>query len=173
MGAELLFMQSYFEGIWGLTWSLAVEEHFYLLLPLLVLLLRDGRCELRYRWSRPSASVCCSSAHSALPGSEESRRRDLGSRARYSASHCTHGPTIRRRGDRVLLHIAIRQATRTAFKTLAPAAAHCDAGRAVIILFAPKQMVLSVGLTVLSSDSEAMVLTAACSEARSPGTIAR
>jgi peptidoglycan/LPS O-acetylase OafA/YrhL len=32
--AEFAFMQNYFKGVWGYTWSLAVEEHFYLLLPL-------------------------------------------------------------------------------------------------------------------------------------------
>src|SRR5258706_2288181 len=32
--AEFFFMQNYFTGIWGHTWSLAVEEHFYILLPL-------------------------------------------------------------------------------------------------------------------------------------------
>ena len=31
---EVLFLQSYFEGVWSHTWSLAVEEHFYLLLAL-------------------------------------------------------------------------------------------------------------------------------------------
>src|SRR5271166_727027 len=36
---ELFFMQDYFPSIWGLTWSIAVEEHFYLCLPLLFLLL--------------------------------------------------------------------------------------------------------------------------------------
>lgn len=36
---ELLFVQDYFRGIWGLTWSLAVEEHFYLCLPLVLLLM--------------------------------------------------------------------------------------------------------------------------------------
>ena len=36
--SELLFVQDYFHSIWGLTWSIAVEEHFYLCLPLLLLL---------------------------------------------------------------------------------------------------------------------------------------
>src|SRR5205823_1760768 len=39
MLSELLFLQSYLPRIWGHTWSLAVEEHFYLALPLLFLLL--------------------------------------------------------------------------------------------------------------------------------------
>jgi peptidoglycan/LPS O-acetylase OafA/YrhL len=34
---ELTFFQDYFFGIWGITWSLAVEEHFYICLPLLLL----------------------------------------------------------------------------------------------------------------------------------------
>ena len=37
--AELFFVQNYFEGLWSQTWSLAVEEHFYLMLPLLLILL--------------------------------------------------------------------------------------------------------------------------------------
>lgn len=43
MLSELLFLQSYLPRIWGHTWSLAVEEHFYLALPLLFLLLNLKR----------------------------------------------------------------------------------------------------------------------------------
>ncbi len=32
--AEFCFLQNYFKGIWNHTWSLAVEEHFYLLLAI-------------------------------------------------------------------------------------------------------------------------------------------
>jgi peptidoglycan/LPS O-acetylase OafA/YrhL len=43
MVSELLFVQNYGPALWTHTWSLAVEEHFYLLL-LLFLLLLSGRC---------------------------------------------------------------------------------------------------------------------------------
>lgn len=36
--SELMFLQSYVPGLWDHTWSLAVEEHFYLLLPLVLIL---------------------------------------------------------------------------------------------------------------------------------------
>jgi peptidoglycan/LPS O-acetylase OafA/YrhL len=36
---EILFVQNYYFAIWGHTWSLAVEEHFYIVLALLLLLL--------------------------------------------------------------------------------------------------------------------------------------
>jgi peptidoglycan/LPS O-acetylase OafA/YrhL len=36
---EVLFVQNYLPGLWYHTWSLAVEEHFYLLLPLVVVVL--------------------------------------------------------------------------------------------------------------------------------------
>jgi peptidoglycan/LPS O-acetylase OafA/YrhL len=37
--AEALFVQNYFHGIWGQTWSLAVEEHFYIVLPVVLSIL--------------------------------------------------------------------------------------------------------------------------------------
>ncbi len=36
---ELLFLQNYYGALWGHTWSLAVEEHFYLGLPVVLLVL--------------------------------------------------------------------------------------------------------------------------------------
>lgn len=36
---ELFFIQNYFPGVWTHTWSLAVEEHFYIFLPLFLLAL--------------------------------------------------------------------------------------------------------------------------------------
>ena len=35
--SELFFVQNYFSSLWPHTWSLAVEEHFYLTLPLIVI----------------------------------------------------------------------------------------------------------------------------------------
>ncbi|MDB5294204.1 MAG: acyltransferase 3 [Phycisphaerales bacterium] len=40
LAAELLWGQSYVPGLWGHTWSLAVEEHFYLLLPIVLAAVR-------------------------------------------------------------------------------------------------------------------------------------
>jgi peptidoglycan/LPS O-acetylase OafA/YrhL len=40
---ELFFFQNYAPGIWNQTWSLAVEEHFYLLLPLVLLVMAKRR----------------------------------------------------------------------------------------------------------------------------------
>lgn len=37
--SELVYVQNYAGAIWAHTWSLAVEEHFYILLPLLMLIL--------------------------------------------------------------------------------------------------------------------------------------
>lgn len=44
LASEALFIQSYVPGLWNHTWSLAVEEHFYILLPVvLALILRWNR----------------------------------------------------------------------------------------------------------------------------------
>ncbi len=40
---EACFVQNYGPALWEHTWSLAVEEHFYLLLPLVLILLRSRR----------------------------------------------------------------------------------------------------------------------------------
>ncbi|MBC7783702.1 MAG: acyltransferase [Burkholderiales bacterium] len=37
--SEIFFLQSYIDGMWSHTWSLAVEEHFYIFLPLAMLLI--------------------------------------------------------------------------------------------------------------------------------------
>lgn len=41
--SEVFFVQNYFPGLWYHTWSLGVEEHFYLLLPLLLLAIANRR----------------------------------------------------------------------------------------------------------------------------------
>ena len=38
--SEIVFAQSYFPHVWPHTWSLAVEEHFYILLPLALLVIK-------------------------------------------------------------------------------------------------------------------------------------
>jgi peptidoglycan/LPS O-acetylase OafA/YrhL len=40
--SEVFFLQSYIPGLWNHTWSLAVEEHFYLLLPLCIMVWFSG-----------------------------------------------------------------------------------------------------------------------------------
>jgi len=47
---EAFYLQNYLAGHWIHTWSLAVEEHFYLVLPVvLVVLLRRGNAEAPFR----------------------------------------------------------------------------------------------------------------------------
>jgi peptidoglycan/LPS O-acetylase OafA/YrhL len=53
---ELLFIQNYMPGIWRHTWSLAVEEHFYIILPLfLFALIRLSRNRRDPFWFIPYA----------------------------------------------------------------------------------------------------------------------
>ena len=49
---EILFVQNYGEGLWNHTWSLAIEEHFYILLPIvLILSLRSPHSDQRpFAW---------------------------------------------------------------------------------------------------------------------------
>jgi peptidoglycan/LPS O-acetylase OafA/YrhL len=47
--SELFFIQNYAYGIWGHTWSLAVEEHFYILLLLLFLFLARRNLQNPFR----------------------------------------------------------------------------------------------------------------------------
>jgi peptidoglycan/LPS O-acetylase OafA/YrhL len=54
--AELTFTQNYFPGLWWHTWSLAVEEHFYLLLVLFLIFLTRSREDNPFR-SIPKAFV--------------------------------------------------------------------------------------------------------------------
>jgi len=45
--AEVFFVQNYWHGVWDHTWSLAVEEHFYVLLPAVLLFLVKRSSEQR------------------------------------------------------------------------------------------------------------------------------
>jgi len=60
---DLIFAQSYLEGTWGHLWSLAVEEHFYLLLPLTLWVMLKRRPEKRDPFDRvPLACAAVSAA---------------------------------------------------------------------------------------------------------------
>ncbi len=41
--SELLFLQNYWLSLWNHTWSLAVEEHFYLILPSILMVIMGAR----------------------------------------------------------------------------------------------------------------------------------
>lgn len=59
---EILFVQNYFPHIWGQTWSLAVEEHFYILLPLFLLFLQRIRRQPEFRslpWVLVGVMLAC------------------------------------------------------------------------------------------------------------------
>jgi peptidoglycan/LPS O-acetylase OafA/YrhL len=51
--AEFFFLQNYLGGLWNHTWSLAVEEHFYIALPLLLIVL----LKIRQRSANPFRSI--------------------------------------------------------------------------------------------------------------------
>jgi peptidoglycan/LPS O-acetylase OafA/YrhL len=60
--ADLTFMGAYFPTFWGHAWSLSVEEHFYLILPIILIL--SGRlfpgCSFRWiPWAMPILCIVC------------------------------------------------------------------------------------------------------------------
>jgi peptidoglycan/LPS O-acetylase OafA/YrhL len=57
--AEIFFVQNYFYGLWLHTWSLAVEEHFYLLITLLFVLPWRGGIVKRWPWVVGIVAVGC------------------------------------------------------------------------------------------------------------------
>jgi peptidoglycan/LPS O-acetylase OafA/YrhL len=68
---ELFFVQNYFSPVWVHTWSLAVEEHFYIFLPVflvaLIRLSRNSRDPFRgIVWSALAISVACVLSRAAL-----------------------------------------------------------------------------------------------------------
>ncbi len=59
--AECMFIQNYAPGMWNHTWSLAVEEHFYILLPLLLvgLMKLNRNAEDPFAWVLPIGVLVC------------------------------------------------------------------------------------------------------------------
>jgi peptidoglycan/LPS O-acetylase OafA/YrhL len=166
---ELSFMQSYFEGIWGLTWSLAVEEHFYLLLPLLlVLLFRTGRHRIVPAIGAVLLIVC-------------TLLRYLGVR-HLGAGPWDPSPVLRShvRMDQLFVGVVIgywftrdREAAALELKRWHWLPLAAMAAGLLMVLIAPKQVVLSIGLAVLSVGFGGLVLTAACQQPRAAGWIER
>ena len=166
--AELLFMQSYFEGIWGLTWSLAVEEHFYLLLPVVLLLLSPKRYPAIPAIGAGLLVFCTVMRYLGV--------RDLGDGPlKVSSILQSHV-----RMDQLFVGVVIgywftrdREAAKAALKKWHLGLVMLTPIALLVILIAPKQIVLSAGLTILSLGFGAIVLTAACGERGEPGLISR
>ncbi len=59
IAAELAFVQNYFPGMWTHTWSLGVEEHFYLLLTLVIVILARRGGENPFRALPRGIAAAC------------------------------------------------------------------------------------------------------------------
>lgn len=169
---ELLFLQSYFDGIWGITWSLAVEEHFYLLLPaLLAFLFRIGAENGFSRLPLIAGAlmaICAFLRFQAVmnlgPGP-----MDVTSVLR---SHV--------RMDELFVGVVIgywftycRDAAVHALKRWHLPLASLMPAAIVIILTGSRPLVLSIGLMLLSAGFGAVVLTAACAPHHGAGPLER
>lgn len=93
--SEVLYIQNYGPCIWGHTWSLAVEEHFYILLPVFLLLLirRSPRRENPFRampWAfLVVATLCLASRIATVEGLLGADLHDWAVyRAVYATTHC-------------------------------------------------------------------------------------
>ena len=103
LASEVLFLQSYVPGLWNHTWSLAVEEHFYVLLPLtLALILRWNRGSPTPL--RPILTVAAVVAGASLA------LRVLNWYLRPSYDHLTHLFASHLRLDSLLFGVAISYA---------------------------------------------------------------
>lgn len=101
--AEVFFVQSYLAGMWNHTWSLAVEEHFYILLPLaLTVLLRWGQSTRSP--GRPILLAAALVALGALAG------RVVNWHLRPSYAHLTHLFPSHLRLDSLFFGVAIAYA---------------------------------------------------------------
>jgi peptidoglycan/LPS O-acetylase OafA/YrhL len=85
---ELVLTQNYIGGIWGHTWSLAVEEHFYILLPLLLafLMRRPAGLADPFRpipWIFLAVAIVCL----GLRGLNAWQHPDFSHRIHYEPSH--------------------------------------------------------------------------------------
>jgi len=97
--SEVAFLQSYVYGLWPHTWSLAVEEHFYLLLPVLLFVL--------LRLSKGSAPLKPVLALAAVVTSCEILLRLINWQCRQTFSHFTHLYATHLRFDSLFFGVAI------------------------------------------------------------------
>jgi peptidoglycan/LPS O-acetylase OafA/YrhL len=130
LASELIFLQSYIPGLWNHTWSLAVEEHFYLLLPLvLVAVHRLNRSSPAPLKPIPALAACV--AASAL------LMRFLNYFSRPVYSDLTHLFASHLRLDSLFFGVAISYAyhfhTRTFMDVLSPSRRRLVIGGALLL----------------------------------------